>query len=304
MHIDACEVLVTLARVRHFGRAAELLHVSPSTVSVRLKALEDSLGVRLVDREPEVRLTPAGEALLPHCEAILRHAREIELTSARFTGQVRGEVRIGASQTVGTYVLPPLLARFRHSYPAARLVLQIGNSHDILTAVDHGYLDFGLVETPTVHRLTRTLWVEDELSLVLSPRHPLATKHPILPEDILPFLLIVREEGSGTRQTLESALPKDIWQHLTTAEVGSTEAIKRWVEEGEALAFLSPLAVQQELAAGHLTLRPVVGVEARRWFTLVRRPETFASTAAEKAYHHLLRQKERVLAVLHHPEAL
>ncbi len=293
MNLDACEAFVTVARERSFGKAARLLHVSPSAISVRLKALEDECGLRLLNREPEVSLTPTGEALLPHYVAILARVREVSSLADQLAGRVEGSVAIGASQTVGGYVLPALLESFRAAYPKVSLRLEIHNSHDVLAGVDHGHLDFGLVETPDVGRLLRRRWMEDRLVLVMHPGHPLAAKDVLQREDLLGVPLVLREGGSGTRAVLEAEFGQEELRAFATIEVGSTEAIKRWVEAGTAIAFLSDRCVERELSQETLATRPVAGMSLRRWFLLVHRSEPFATSAAQAAYHFLRHRSDQ-----------
>ncbi|MDA8344939.1 MAG: LysR substrate-binding domain-containing protein [Thermaerobacter sp.] len=287
MNLDACEAFVTIARERNFGKAARLLHVSPSAISVRLKALEDECGLRLLNREPEVSLTPAGEALLPHCESIVSRVREVSTLADQIAGRIEGGVAIGASQTVGSYVLPALLEAFQEAYPQIGVRLEIANSHSVLAGVDRSHLDFGLVETPEVGRLVRQRWMEDHLQLVMQPSHPLACAEIVRFEDLQGTTLVVRERGSGTRAVLEAEIGEQGLRQFCTVEVGSTEAIKRWIEGGRAVAFLSSRAVEREVAMGMLAARPVAGLRLRRWFLLVHRSEAFASTAAQVAYQFL-----------------
>lgn len=287
MNLDACEAFVTIARERNFGRAARLLHVSPSAISVRLKVLEDECGIRLVNREPEVSLTPAGETLLPHYEAIVARVREASTLAGQIAGRIEGGIAIGASQTVGSYVLPSLLESFQDVYPQVGVRLEIANSHSVLAGVERGHLDFGLVETPQVGRLMRHRWMEDTLQLVMHPQHRLAQAEVVRYEDLQGAQVVVRERGSGTRAALEAEVGEEGFSRFTTVEVGSTEAIKRWVEGGRAVAFLSVRAVEREVAAGTLATRPVAGLRLRRWFLLVHRSEAFASAAAQVCYQFL-----------------
>lgn len=287
MNLDACEAFVTIARERSFSRAARLLHISPSAISVRLKALEDQCGLRLLNREPEVSLTPAGETLLPYYEAIVQRVHETTTLAGQIAGRIEGSIAIGASQTVGGYVLPALLEAFQERYPQVGVRLEIANSHAVLAGVNHSHLDFGLVETPEVGRLLRHRWMEDSLQLVMHPSHPLAAQEVVRYEDLERTPLVVREEGSGTRATLEAEIGPAGLSRFHTVEVGSTEAIKRWVERGTSVAFLSERCVAREIAAGVLAARSVAGLRLRRWFMLVHRSEAFASTAAHVCYEFL-----------------
>ncbi|EQD35524.1 LysR, substrate-binding domain protein, partial [mine drainage metagenome] len=126
--------------------------------------------------------------------------------------------------------------------------LEIANSHAVLAGVNHSHLDFGLVETPEVGRLLRHRWIEDCLQLVMHPSHPLAAQEVVRYEDLERTPLVVREEGSGTRATLEAEIGPEGLSRFHTVEVGSTEAIKRWVERGNAVAFLSERGVAREIA--------------------------------------------------------
>jgi DNA-binding transcriptional LysR family regulator len=287
MNLDACEAFVTIASERNFARAARLLHISPSAISVRLKALEDECGLRLLNREPEVSLTPAGEALLPHYREIVSRVREARTLAGQMAGRIEGGIAIGASQTVGCYVLPALLETFHELYPQVAVRLEIANSHAVLSGVDRSHLDFGLVETPDVGRLTRQRWMEDTLLLAMHPAHPLASQEIVRYEDLETTPLVVRERGSGTRAALSAEIGEEQLSRFGAVEVGSTEAIKRWIEGGRAVAFVSALAVEREVAAGTLVVRPVAGLRLRRWFLLVHRSEAFASAAAQVCYQFL-----------------
>jgi DNA-binding transcriptional LysR family regulator len=279
-----------VANQASFRRAAEVLYVTQPAVTQQIKALEEELGARLLDRSGgKVRLTAAGEILL-------RRAAEAEATLSRaieeigsLEGEVRGALRVAASTTIAQYVLPRLLAEFTLQHPGARLELESANTQRVVEAVVKGEAPIGLIEGPA-HRqeLAVERWLEDELVLVVAAGHEWANEEIAL-SALRSAALLVRERGSGTREVLEQALKRagaPISKLQVAMELGSTETLLACVEAGLGVGFASRFALERQRALGTLATVKVKGLRVVREFSLVhaRGPKTNGVASAFAAY--------------------
>jgi len=235
--------------------------------------LERYLHVHLFDRiGRRVHLSQAGEILADYARRLFALAQEAEQAMAEVRALGRGRLRIGASTTIGTYLLPGVLAEFRRCHPNVELLVQIENTehvHGRLAALE---LDVGLSEGFVEDEdLDAEVFHRDELVVIAPPGHRLA-KSPRVPLSALrEELFVLREPGSGTRAVEERALARLKLPVRVALALGSTEAIKRVVAEGVGLAIVSRLAVHAECATGTLAVLPVAGLRIERPLHLVRR---------------------------------
>lgn len=287
LSIRQLEVFVALVEQGSFTRAAQCLQLSQSTVSGHVADLERRLGVRLVDRERSgVRPTAAGEALLRPAREVLQAERNARMAVAELAGLLRGTLVVGGSTIPASYLLPAILARFHAAHPGVALRLWTGDSRDIVERVVTADVEVGVVGAPpTAPELLSTQVGEDRLTLILHPDHELAGRTSIPVTALAKQRLVMREEGSGTRAATERALaellgPEGVAGLPIACEVGSTEAQKAAVGAGLGLAFVSSLAVADELAHGTLATVRVKGFSVGRAFHLVTRQESFLSPAA------------------------
>lgn len=270
--------------------------MAQSTVSQRLRQLEEELGAALLVRGGRtLTLTAAGEVFYPHARALIGSFDAGREELRTFADRVEGTVRVWASQTAGGYILPPALCAFASLHPAVRVRLCIANSSAVEHALAQGEADFGVVEAPsTSGHLVAQDWLEDPLVFVCAPGHPLAHAAPgDLPLTALgEALLAVREPGSGTRDTLLAALEAlGTAVAARTIEMGSLAAVRSGVAAGEVVAFLSRWVVADDLAAGRLVARTVEGLRPTRQMRLVRRRAAFPSHAAERLFEDVLRRR-------------
>jgi DNA-binding transcriptional LysR family regulator len=257
--------------------AAESLALSQSATSAALNELERTLETRLFDRVGKrLILNDTGRSLLPAALAVLDGAKSIEATRA-FGEALPMDLRLFASTTIGNYILPRMLARFAQQLPIARLQLSIGNTLDVIGAVQEFAADLGLIEGPChasdVHVID--LW-EDELVIVAAPTHPLA--HAAMRQKLTAELLndaqwLLREPGSGTREAVEHALLPHLRQIRSHMTLGSSEAIKYCAAAGLGLCCLSRHVVQDLVAAKQLTVLPTRLPRLTRRLALIY-PET------------------------------
>lgn len=282
MEFDHLRTFLSVVEHGSFSRAADALHVTQPTVSFQIRALEESVGARLLDRgRPRVRPTAAGQALRAYAERLLALRREAQ-------GQVRagealdaGELRLVASTIPGEYLLPALLARMKRAHPGVAVALAVTDSEQATDAVRARRADLGAVGSRVVDsRLVFAPLGDDEIVLCAAPSLGLRR---VEPRDLGATPLVVRERGSGTRAAVARLLARhrvNLADLRPALELGSTEAVKRTVLAGCGAAFLSRLAVADDLRAGRLVEVAMTGLPlARRFFWVRRRGATLPPAA-------------------------
>jgi len=275
------EVFLAAARLENLSRAAERLAMSQSAASGALRELESQFGIRLFDRVGKrLQLNDLGRALQPQAEALLEQAQQLERSLERH--EVQGELKVGATLTIGNYLAVELIARFMGEQPGARVALEVANTARIAAAVRAFELDVGLIEGE-LHdpELEVTTWREDALVVFAAPDHPLARRRRLSDTDLRAATWILREPGSGTRQTFDRAMHGLLADLRVQLELQHTEAIKRAVEAGLGLGCLSRLTVAAEFAAGRLVPLRVPQRDFTRHFYLILRRGKYRSPGLE-----------------------
>jgi DNA-binding transcriptional LysR family regulator len=239
--------------------AAQSVPLSQSAASAALSELERILSARLFDRVGKrLLLNDEGRALLPTALAVLDGARNLETAFLSANHAKLVDLHLFASTTIGNYILPRLLARFRDLMPGAQVQLQIGNTRDVVTAVRDFAADLGLIEGPChASDIVVVPWLEDELVIVASPTHPLAKaakRGSLSAKQLSQACWLLREPGSGTREAVEQSLLPHLVNIQSTMTLGSSEAIKNLVAEGLGVSCLSRYVVQDLAAANRLSV--------------------------------------------------
>ncbi|MFV0476578.1 MAG: LysR family transcriptional regulator [Parahaliea sp.] len=273
------EVFLAVARYDNLSRAAVELHMSQSAASGALKELESQFGVKLFDRPGKrLRLSELGSQLRPQAENLLAQARELERVLAG--GEVAGRLHIGATLTIGNYLAVPMIADFRRRFPAADVALTVANTRSIVDRLVSFELDMGLIEGELNHPdLLSRYWRDDELQVFVAPSHPLAHRQQLQDSDLLAAQWILRESGSGTRQTFERAMAGIFPELNVTIQLQHTEAIKRAVEAGLGMGCLSRISLVEAFARGALVPLSVPSRDFRRQLYLVWHRNKFHSAA-------------------------
>ncbi|MDD3325537.1 MAG: LysR family transcriptional regulator [Zoogloea sp.] len=263
------EIFIAVARHESVSRAADALALSQSATSTALGELERQFDTQLFDRIGKaLRLNEAGHVLLPHAVQLIEHAREIESMLARQTDF--GPLQIGATLTVGNYLATLIAADFLRRHPSARVGLSVHNSATIMHQLLHYELDLGLIEGSCRHPdLLVEPWVEDELVVFCAPGHPLAHGRPVEMTELAAQDWILREAGSGTRETFDQALRHFSGELRVRLELEHTEAIKRAVESGLGIGCISRLALREAFRRGSLKSVGTPGLDLRRQFQFV-----------------------------------
>jgi len=270
-----------------FRKAAEHLLLTQPAVTLQIKALEDSLGVRLFDRSGRgISLTSQGALLLSYAKQIAELADRVERELDAAGGEVSGDLSIGVSTTISQYVLPWLLGAFLAENTRVRFALHSGNTREIVEMVLEGKASIGMIEGPAGTRSVRSEpFMDDELVLITSPD----AGDKFSKEQLLASTLLMREQGSGSRQVVEMALTKAglrLKAFRNVIDLDSTEAIKSGVEAGLGVAFVPRRAIAKELELHALKVASVPGIDARRQFTLVSRagPEPQGAAGAFRRF--------------------
>jgi DNA-binding transcriptional LysR family regulator len=265
--------------------------LSQSATSGALNELEGLLGAQLFDRiGKRLLLNDNGRALLPQARAVLDGAQEIEQQFGQATAGVATRLRIGASTTIGNYLLPSLVAGYLRTWPGTAIDVVIGNTREVATAVTRLEVDLGLIEGPCHEsELGVVPWLEDELAIVASPSHALAAgdapaRVPL--KALRQARWLLREEGSGTREAVEQALLPHLHHLQVDLQPGSTEAIKQAAAEGLGLACLSLCAVQDLVTLGRLVvLHTTLPRLTRRFYRVHHQQKRFSANLQRFVAH-------------------
>ena len=260
------EVFAAIARSGNVSRAAEEIPLSQSATSTALGEFERQFGLQLFDRVGKtLRLNEVGRQMLPRAVELLDRAREIEDLLEGRSGF--GPLSIGATLTIGNYLTTLIVAKFLQRYPQSRVQLQVHNTSTIVQQVAHYALDLGLIEGDCNHPdLEVQPWIADELAMFCAPGHPLAGKKRVPLEQLLAEPWILREKGSGTRETFDRAMHNHHSRLNIRLELEHTEAIKRAVESGLGLGCISRLALKDAFRRGSLVPVDTPDLDLRRYF--------------------------------------
>ncbi len=262
-----------LARTNSFTLAAKELHLTQSAVSHSMRALEESVGCRLLDRlGKKVALTQAGEQLLVHVEKILgemERARDGLLQLGKW-GQSR--LRLGATATLSHYLLPPVLGEFKKQFPDCRIVIEPGDTLEVLPMVEEGRVDLALaLDNRHSHAVDATALFADELKFLVSPEHPWAKAGRVTLEDIARQNYILYDKGSVTFRMIRDFFASDDIVLNTIIEMGSMGAIKELVKLGLGISIITPWVARRELLDGSLVALPLGRRKLKRHWSIVHR---------------------------------
>ena len=271
MNLNHLRVFHAVAVAGSITGAARTLQVTQPAVSKQLAFLEDALGAQLVERLPRgIRLTTIGRALSEHAARIfgIEHTAQLEL--AALLGVRRGLLSVGASTTIGSYLVPRVFGAFRRLHPELQLDLQIGNTATVHDLVRRQVVELGLTEgLVTDDDLETRVFDEDEMVAITAPGDPVLARAPLTARELVALPFVMRERGSGTREVIEAAFARKRLVVEPIMSLGSTEAVKNAVAARLGVAIVSRLAVAVELAGGSLVAIEVADLEIRRTLHLV-----------------------------------
>lgn len=275
------EVFLATAHFENITRASDSLAMSQSAASASLKEFEQQFSVQLFDRRGKrLRLSDLGRQLRPAAENLLAQAAAFE--NALTGGEVLGRLNIGATLTIGNYLAVGMIADFRARFPNADVTLTVANTATIAEAVADFELGIGLVEGEFAHPELETLhWRNDELQVFTDPDHPLAGT-VVTDEQLLEQSWIVREPGSGTRQTFERAMHGILPDLNISLELQHTEAIKRAAEAGLGVGCLSGISLAEAFKRGSLVPLSVPQRDFRRQLNIITHKKKFHGATSKQ----------------------
>lgn len=276
------EVFLSAAQFENITRAAESLSMSQSAASGALRELEHQFGVQLFDRVGKrLQLNELGRVLRPRVEALLEQARELESALTRHTDI--GELKVGATLSIGNYLAVGIMARFMAEHPNARVSMEVANTATIARRVAEFKLDIGLIEGEVrMPELEAIPWRDDELVVFCAPSHPLVRQGPLGDDELRSATWILREPGSGTRQTFETAMRGLVPELKVLLELQHTEAIKRAVEAGLGIGCLSRVTLRDAFRRGTLVPLSVPRRDFRRQFYFILHRQKYRSAGIER----------------------
>ena len=286
MDLRQLEIFSKVAELGSFSRAAETLHLTQPTVSEHIRALEDELGVRLLDRLGRgAHVTRAGQLLLSYAARLLALAREARQAVDGFQERMSGELVVGGSTIPGEYILPPVLSRFKEKFPDISTTLLIGDSRGVTDWVAEGRVELAVVGARLPRRGLEFRELLPDVEVVVVPAgHPWSGRREITLTELAREPLLIREAGSGTRAALEAALAGagvELGALRLVGEMGSSQAVKQAVKAGMGITILSRRAVEEECRGGSLVALAVKDLAITRAFYVVLSTDRTRSPVAE-----------------------
>ncbi|MCZ8511922.1 LysR substrate-binding domain-containing protein [Paenibacillus filicis] len=268
VHLQKLEIIELLDQHKKITAVAETLGLKQPTVTFHMKSLEQELGVQLFEtRSGKTMLTDAGQAFKHYAVKINALAREAERVVREFQELGQGTLRIGASYVPGTYILPNLISRFAKSYPRITLSLSVKTAPVIQEKLLNHEIDLGLFSTEPFQLppLSAHALCEDELVVIFAPTHKLNEQPQLCTEMLAGEPFLMHSPESSTRGMTEKWARTNGVRLNAVMEMDSLEAIKQVAMKGEAISFLSRLAVQREVERGELVYRPIPQNDYKRY---------------------------------------
>ncbi|MBF0136230.1 MAG: selenium metabolism-associated LysR family transcriptional regulator [Magnetococcus sp. DMHC-1] len=284
-------VFHAVAKHLSFTRAAEELYLTQPAVTFQIRQLEEHFNTRLFDRHHNrITLTDAGSTVFAYAERILELYRETEKAINEMTGVTRGLVKLGASTTIGEYLMPRIMSGYNKKFPGVQIRLTVHNTRLVIRKLEDATIDVGMVEGPVRNKnISVQACTEDELVVIIPPGHPLAQQEEIPLLQLKEYPFVSREEGSGTRAVITEILERaglPYAQLDNVLELGSTEAVKGAVEGGVGFSIVSNVALRKELSLRSLTTRRIKGVPMKRKISFVYQKQKFRSKAVEEFFNY------------------
>ncbi len=268
------KVFHSVASHLSFTKAAAELFITQPAVTKNIQELEKEFDIRLFERKgSKIILTPAGQILLNYTRQIVGVYKQIEFDFSILKKKFSGSLQLGASTTIGQYVLPPVLARFYERFPQIKLSLINDNTEKIEAALIDKRIQLGMVEGRTKNKDLKYIpFIKDELVPVVHTSQPLARRNEIKLEELKQIPIVFRERGSGSLEVIEHALASHKIQ-LSDLKVamylGSTESIKFFLANSNCLGFISIAAITKEIASGEFKIIDIPQLDIPRMFYFV-----------------------------------
>ncbi len=275
-------VFGAVAKNLSYSRAAQELSITQPGVSFHMKGLEQEYGAHLFERVGKrLYLTDAGRTLAGYVQRLALLEEEAQVALQELKGLESGLLEVGASATIGIYLLPEIVGEFRKRHPGVKVNLRVGNKRHTLERLLRNELDFGLVAGPvTDSSLIAEPYLDDELVVIVAPTHRFARQPVIYPGELRRETFLVREQGSGTQERMDERLSQLGIEPADTMQLGSTEAIKQAVAANLGISLASRYTVEAELAGGRLSTANVPALTMQRHLLLLNHKDKRLSKTA------------------------
>jgi len=293
--LQQLRILKAIATEKNFTKAAAVLYLSQPSLSKQIKTLEKNLDTLLINRERnKISLTESGKILLQYADRILALCEESCRAVVDLKNGDRGNLTVGASQTIGTYLMPRILALFAQNYPQIDLNVQVNSTRIIAKKIINREIDIAVVGGEISDDLKKNLtikpFVYDELSLIISKSHPFAKKEKINKEDLYCLDFITLNSNSTIKKFIDNILIQnhiETKQLKTILELNSIEAIKTAVSLGLGAAFVSSSAIEKEVNLKTIGIIKIENIEIKRKLSIISNPECYKSKAFQFFYTQL-----------------
>ena len=297
--LQQLRILKAIAIEQNFARAASILYISQPSLSKQIKLLEKNLDTVLINRERNnISLTESGKIFLQYADRILILSEESCRALIDLKNGDRGNLIVGASQTIGTYLMPRILALFAQNYPQIDLKVQVDSTTAIATSIIKREIDIALVGGEISNELKKKLTIQpfvyDELRLIVSKSHPFARKKSIKKEDLYSLDFITLHSNSTIKKFIDNILHQNKIQTQelkTILQLNSIEGIKTAVSLGLGAAFVSSSAIEKEIKLKQLTILEIQHLNINRPLSIISNPESYKSKAFEVFCQELIRLK-------------
>jgi LysR family transcriptional regulator, low CO2-responsive transcriptional regulator len=281
MDFDQLETFLEVAKLSSFSRAAERRFRTQPAISAQIRALEEEVGARLLDRSGgKVAITAAGKVFQKYAEDTMEQRRVVLIALAEMHRVPRGEIVVAANEGTCLHILPEVFAEFKRQYPSVAVSVSRLEHNKILEAIIENSCDFGVVSMPVPDkRLTVVPIHRDELVLITPPGHPLAQARKATMAEIAEFPLLLPKLGR-TRDVLEEIFHERRLKPTVSMELDSSELLKRFVAVGVGVGFIARSNVAEDLQAKVLAVVSLADAKIQRELALVFRKDKALSRAA------------------------
>ena len=300
--LQQLRILKAIATEKNFTKAAEILYLSQPSLSKQIKTLEKNLDIILINRENnKISLTENGKIFLEYSERILALCEESCRVLVDLNNGDRGYLTIGASQTIGTYLMPKMLTLFAQNYPQLDLKVQVNSTQIIAKSILNNEIDIALVggeiSDDLKNKLTIEHFVYDELNLIISKSHPFANQKKINKEDLYCLDFITLNSNSSIKKFIDDTLIQnriETNQLKTILQLNSIEGIKTAVGLGLGAAFLSSSAIEKEIKLKMIKILKIENIRITRKLSIISNSECYKSNAFDFFYNDLTRLKNKI----------
>ena len=287
------KVFYSAAMHCNFTKAAEEMCITQPAVTKHIKELETELDIKLFDRKSgKVVLTKAGIIVFDYSQKILSLDTQLAFDLGRLKKQYAGNLRLGASTTIGQYILPPILAKFSQKYHDIKLELRNDNTHKIEEALLANNIDLGIVEGISKHNGIKYIpFLKDEIVLIAHTSQPYSTKDEITIKELLTLPLVLRELGSGSLEVILNKLKEEnigLQDLNIVMHLGSTESIKTYLANSNCLGLISISSVSKEISNGEFKVIDIKDLQFERTFNIIHthgKPSGFAEIFMQFLQH-------------------